>query len=202
MAGIQSIYGGRVRGYFGIGMERVSKPMNMGNLFRTAQAFGASFCFTIGAPPHMLQPKSDTSKASLNLPVYHFESIDAAQFPRGCALVGVELTEDAIDLPSFHHPRCAAYVLGAEMFGLSRETLARCEYVIKIPTKFSLNVATAGAIVLYDRVRCLGGYPDRPIRPGGPELGPGLEKRPEIGKQPRVRIRMQQEKQRTGNENN
>jgi len=37
------------RGYFGIGVEGISKPMNAGNLFRTAHAFGASFVFTIGA---------------------------------------------------------------------------------------------------------------------------------------------------------
>lgn len=175
-----------MRGYFGIGMERVSKPMNMGNLFRTAHAFGASFCFTIGAPPHLLQPKSDTSKTGLNMPVYHFDSMAAAHFPQSCTMVGVELTDDAIDLPSFQHPRCAAYVLGAEMYGLSPETLARCRYVIKIPTKFSLNVATAGSIVLYDRLRCMGGYQDRPVRTGGPDL----EKLPQIVKQPRVRPRV------------
>ena len=38
----------RVRGYFGIGVEGVSKSANAGALLRTAHAFGASFCFTIG----------------------------------------------------------------------------------------------------------------------------------------------------------
>ena len=37
------------RGYFGIGVEGVSKPMNVGALMRTAHAFGASFVFTLGA---------------------------------------------------------------------------------------------------------------------------------------------------------
>ena len=41
-----------MRGYFGIGVERVSKPMNVGNLFRTAHAFGASFVFTVNAHYH------------------------------------------------------------------------------------------------------------------------------------------------------
>ena len=31
-----------MRGYFGIGVEGISKPMNLGSLFRTAHAFGAS----------------------------------------------------------------------------------------------------------------------------------------------------------------
>ena len=38
-----------MRGYFAIGIEGVSKPMNAGSLFRSAHAFGASFVFTIAA---------------------------------------------------------------------------------------------------------------------------------------------------------
>ena len=37
------------RGYFGIGVEGVSKSANVGALLRTAHAFGAAFCFTVGA---------------------------------------------------------------------------------------------------------------------------------------------------------
>ncbi len=39
----------QTRGYFGIGAEGVSKSANMGALLRTAHAFGAAFCFTVGA---------------------------------------------------------------------------------------------------------------------------------------------------------
>ena len=38
-----------MRGYFGIGVEGVSKAMNAGNLYRSANAFGASFVFTVAA---------------------------------------------------------------------------------------------------------------------------------------------------------
>ena len=34
-----------MRGYFGIGLENISKQYNIGNIFRTANAFGASFVF-------------------------------------------------------------------------------------------------------------------------------------------------------------
>ena len=36
-----------MRGYFGIGVEGISKPMNMGSLIRSGHAFGASFAFTV-----------------------------------------------------------------------------------------------------------------------------------------------------------
>ena len=38
-----------MRGYFGIGVDRISKTMNVGNLFRSAHAFGAGFVFTVQA---------------------------------------------------------------------------------------------------------------------------------------------------------
>ena len=50
--------------------------------------------------------------------------------------------------------------------------LSRCDHVIRIPTAFCINVATAGAIVMYDRIRMFGGFAGRPVRPGGPEEMP------------------------------
>ena len=35
-----------MRGYFGMGVERISKAMNMGAIMRTAHAFGAGFAVT------------------------------------------------------------------------------------------------------------------------------------------------------------
>ena len=48
------------------------------------------------------------------------------------------------------------YILGPEKGSLSSETLSRADHIVKIPTSFSLNVAIAGAIVMYDRVKTLG----------------------------------------------
>ena len=45
--------------------------------------------------------------------------------------------------------------------------LKACEFVVKIPTRFSINVGMAGAIVLYDRLLQLGGYGARPVKAGG-----------------------------------
>jgi tRNA G18 (ribose-2'-O)-methylase SpoU len=156
-----------MRGYFGIGVEGISKPMNVGNLFRSAHAFGASFVFTIGSPLARKASKSDTSETALNVPYYAFPTVAALALPKGCELVGVELLDEAVALPSFRHPRCAAYVLGRERGSLSPELVALCDHVVKIPTKFCINVATAGAVVLYDRLLGFGRFPGRPLVPGG-----------------------------------
>lgn len=158
-----------MRGYFAIGAERISKQMNLGNLMRSAHAFGASFTFTLGANYNALEAKSDTSKSVSHLPLYNWSGIEEMQLPQGCQLVGVELLEDSIELPSFRHPLNAAYVLGPEKGSLSQELIERCDYVVKIPTAFCINVAMAGAIVMYDRIRCLGRFAERPVCSGGPD---------------------------------
>ncbi|MBM3508731.1 MAG: RNA methyltransferase [Alphaproteobacteria bacterium] len=162
----------RLRGYFGIGVERVSKPMNVGNLFRTAHAFGASFVFTIAAAYSVRAARSDTSLAPKHLPFYRFDSVESMQLPAGCQLVGIEITEDAVALPTFHHPLSAAYVLGPERGSLSPALLARCTRVVRIPTAFSLNVATAGAVVLYDRLLTMGRFGERPLGSQGETAAP------------------------------
>jgi tRNA G18 (ribose-2'-O)-methylase SpoU len=160
------------RGYFAIGVEGISKAVNLGNLLRSGHAFGASFAFTIGADAKALQTQADTSKASTHLPVYHWRSQAELELPKGCSLVGVEILDAAQDLPSFPHPLRAAYVLGPERGALSPDLAARCQHLVRIPAAFSLNVATAGAIVMYDRLRSLGRFASRPVaRYAMPELG-------------------------------
>ncbi len=156
------------RGYFAIGAERTSKSLNLGNLMRSAHGFGASFTFTIGATYQALEAAADTSKGQNHLPHYNWDGLDEMVLPERCKLVGVELIEDAIDLPSFRHPTRAAYVLGPELGSLSPPLLEKCEFVVKIPTRFCVNVAMAGAIVMYDRVKSMARFADRPIRTGGP----------------------------------
>lgn len=159
-----------MRGYFAMGAEGSSKPMNLGALMRTANAFGASFVYTVDAAYKVREAyKADTSKTFQHLPYYQWDTIDEMELPKGCQLVGIELTDDAVMLPSFRHPPAAAYILGRERGDLSPEMLARCDHVVKIPTKFCINVSLAGALVMYDRHMSMGGHAARPIMPGGPE---------------------------------
>jgi tRNA C32,U32 (ribose-2'-O)-methylase TrmJ len=50
--------------------------------------------------------------------------------------------------------------------------LEHCDYVVKIPTRFCINVAMAGAIVMYDRISHLARFAERPVREGGPMAPP------------------------------
>lgn len=157
-----------MRGYFGIGVEGISKPMNFGNLARSAHGFGASFIFTVAPAERIGTPGSDTTKSQDHVPWYSYPDVTAMQLPDECTLVGVELTPDAIELPSFRHPTRAAYVLGPEGGSLSPEMIRRCDYTVKIPMDFCINVAMAGVVVMYDRMHSLGRFAERPIGSGGP----------------------------------
>ncbi|MCC7305870.1 MAG: RNA methyltransferase [Alphaproteobacteria bacterium] len=157
-----------MRGYFGIGVEGISKEYNLGNLVRSAHAFGASFFFTIAPNVDFKAMRvSDTAGSLDHVPYHQYESVEGMTLPKDCSLVGIEFIEESVELPSFRHPVRAAYVLGPEMGSLSPELIERCDHVVKIPMKFCVNVGVAGALVMYDRMLSMGRFAERPVRAGG-----------------------------------
>jgi len=139
--------------FFGIGILNGKTPENLGVLWRTAQNLGASFIFTIGK--RYAHQASDTHNSVKSMPYYHYKDFNDFfdHLPKGVRIVGVEKTEAAIQLEDFEHPRRCVYLLGAEDHGLTREAIDRSHFLIQFKSEFSLNVAVAGSIVLYDRSR-------------------------------------------------
>ena len=139
--------------FFGIGILNGKTPENLGVLWRTAQNLGASFIFTIGK--RYAHQASDTHNSVKSMPYYHYKDFNDFfdHLPKGVRIVGVEKTETAIQLEDFEHPRRCVYLLGAEDHGLTREAIDRSHFLIQFKSEFSLNVAVAGSIVLYDRSR-------------------------------------------------
>jgi tRNA G18 (ribose-2'-O)-methylase SpoU len=141
------------RGYFGIGIENSKTPLNLGTLWRSANLYEAAFLFTVGK--RYAKQCSDTMATERHVPLFHYSDFSNfyENLPYGCQLVGVELCDESIALPAFAHPERVVYLLGAEDHGLSKTALARCHHVIQIPCvkPFSMNVAVAGSVVMYDR---------------------------------------------------
>lgn len=141
------------RGYFGVAVYKPKTAANVGSLWRTAGIYGAAFLATVGHR-YTKQP-SDTPNTPLHTPLHHYADLDdlLAHLPHGCPLVGVELADGAIPLPSFTHPPRGLYLLGAEDNGLPPSVLQRCHWVVTVPYEepYSLNVAVAGSIVIADR---------------------------------------------------
>ena len=139
------------RGYFGIGVENLIYEQNLGTLWRSALNLGADFIFTIGR--RYKHQASDTVKAERHIPFYEYLTFEDfyKAIPRGCRLIGVEERTNAHNLKCFIHPERAVYLLGAEDHGLTDKALSYCKDVVRISSRFCLNVSVAGAIVMYDR---------------------------------------------------
>jgi tRNA G18 (ribose-2'-O)-methylase SpoU len=141
----------RSRGYFGIGIERSKTEANVGTLWRSAFALGASFVFTIGR--RYPRQASDTTATWRHIPLLEYADVaDLHQhIPYDCQIVGVEITDEARPLETFAHPQRAIYLLGPEDGSLSRDALDICQHVVQFRSAYCLNVAAAGTVVMYDR---------------------------------------------------
>lgn len=144
--------GQAARGYFGIGVFHPKHEVNIGTMWRSAAALGATFTFQIGSRYN--RQASDTVRAWRHLPHFVYPDIDSwyqHAIPYDCVPVAVELTDTARPLDAYTHPDRAVYVLGAEDHGLPASLLGLCRDVVILPGRFCLNVAVAGSIVMYDR---------------------------------------------------
>ena len=142
-----------------VALEGVSNPDNVGSIFRSAAAFGASAVLLSPTCADPLYRKAIRTSmgTSLTLPFQVAEEWpDALQRAKASGARLVALTPDpgATDLEALVRRRDGAPVallLGNEGDGVSRAALDLCDERVRIeiePAVDSLNVATAAAIVL------------------------------------------------------
>lgn len=138
-------------GYFGIGILHCENEQNIGTLWRSAYILGASFIFTIDGK--YKRQSTDVVKAWTKIPLYYYRDFDDfhSHLPHDCRIIAVEKDESAENIVGFEHPDRCVYLLGSESIGLGGEVLGRCHEKICLPGHYSLNVAVAGSIVMYDR---------------------------------------------------
>lgn len=138
------------RGYVGIGVYQGKTETNIGTLVRSAHAMGGTFVFTVG---RRYESQPSAVGQDRHIPILNFESVDAlveAMSPQAW-LICVEMDSSARPLHTFVHPDQAVYLLGAEDHGLP-EIILEAYPVVQVPSEWSLNVATTGSLVLYDRL--------------------------------------------------
>jgi len=140
-----------MRGFYGVGVLNMKTGINYGTLFRSAACFDADFLCLIGR--RFEQQCSDTMKTQRHIPLFEYKDIDdfLEHRPYDCQLVGAEVVAGARNLVDVIHPERALYLLGPEDGSLPQSLLDKCQLVVRIPTRYCLNVAVAGSILLYDR---------------------------------------------------
>ena len=132
----------------GLALWRVSDPGNVGTMLRAADALGPAFMLLSAGCADPTGPKAVRASAGavFRVPLGRFED--------GEGRVRVALVpRDGKPLPELELPERAVFVLGAEREGLPESVLAEVELSATIPQSGraeSLNVATAGAIALYE----------------------------------------------------
>jgi tRNA(Leu) C34 or U34 (ribose-2'-O)-methylase TrmL len=93
----------------------------------------------------------DTKKFRNSIPSHAVDDLLNA-IPLGATPVVIELVEGATPLPEFTHPANAYYIFGPEDGSVPQDIVDRCEHVVYIPTKSSMNLAVTANVVLYDRL--------------------------------------------------
>ena len=143
-------------------LHNVRSLYNVGAFFRTADAVGLSRLYLsgfTGAPPSRQIAK--TALGSEQAVAWERVEPLAAIHQRrnaGWETVAIETVEDAVDLFDWRPRFPVLVVFGHEVEGLPADIVQRCDTRVRIPmvgTKRSLNVATAGGVVLYELFRKL-----------------------------------------------
>lgn len=141
------------RGFFEIGVWHPKSECNIGTLWRSAWQFGAAGIFTVGQ--RYRSQASDTAKAWRHVPLRCYRDVEEmwSVLPHDAPVIAVEMGGKG--LRQFHHPQRAIYLLGAEDHGLPQSVVDRCHKHVAIEAVRwpSLNVAVAGSIVMWDRIR-------------------------------------------------
>lgn len=141
-------------------LEHVQDPGNVGTLFRTAEAAGAAGILMDAETADPWQPKvvRGTMGAIFRLPFAVSEDLPEALLElkaRGMTLYAAHL-EGSREYDTVSYPPRAAFLLGNEGSGLSERITALADERIRIPMAGrteSLNVSTAGAVLLYEHFR-------------------------------------------------
>ncbi|MBZ2187077.1 MAG: RNA methyltransferase [Bryobacter sp.] len=142
-------------------LDNIRSMYNVGSVFRSADGAGVESLYLSGITAR--PPKKEITKTALgaeeSVPWQGSEdalaTVDALR-GRGYEIAAIETAVTAVDLFDWQ-PRWPVLLLfGHEVEGLRPELMERCDTLVCLPMlgqKYSLNVASAASIVLYELLR-------------------------------------------------
>lgn len=146
-------------------LDNIRSVYNVGSIFRTANAVGIGKIFLCGITPTPLDKKGnrrkDFAKVALGAEdIVEWEHVESTTEclkklkEEGSYIVAIEQDEGSVDYKSVsvEGKKSVAFVIGAEVEGMNKESLRQCETIAEIPmlgTKESLNVTIAFGIAVY-----------------------------------------------------
>jgi tRNA G18 (ribose-2'-O)-methylase SpoU len=141
-------------------LHNVRSLYNVGAFFRTADATGLSRLYLsgfTGAPPSKQIAKTALGSEQ-TVPWERADPLALIDARRraGWETAAIETVDEAVDLFDWQPRFPVLIVFGHEVEGLPAELVQRCGTRVRIPmvgAKRSLNVATAGGVVMYELFR-------------------------------------------------
>lgn len=141
-------------------MHRITNPVNLGAILRTAEATGATGAIATENATDPFAPKAlrGAMGAAFRLPVWYrpsYAEVLAWCKQRGVKTVCADLNAQT-NYTELDWTGPCALILGPETSGLSRAEIAAADEAVKIPMRKpveSLNVSVAAGVLLYEAWR-------------------------------------------------
>jgi tRNA G18 (ribose-2'-O)-methylase SpoU len=142
-------------------LDNLRSAYNVGAFFRTADAVRVEkllLCGISSAPPNKGVLKTSLGAENSVSWEHSQDATEAAgrERNRGCELAIVETSVRSVDLFDWKPQFPVCVIFGNETDGVSHNLVELCDTHVRIPMlgfKHSLNVATAGGVVLYELLR-------------------------------------------------
>ena len=128
----------------------IQSNTNIGQLIRTANAFGVEEICVVGRKKFSTFGNQRTSSTTKIRHFFHINEALKHYQHGGYELVGIEITDNAVSINQVEFKRDTVFILGNEGSGIQLSILEQCDYCIFIPqfgSGASINVNTASGIV-------------------------------------------------------
>ncbi|MES2930439.1 MAG: TrmH family RNA methyltransferase [Patescibacteria group bacterium] len=141
----------------------IRSALNVGAIFRTADAVGISKIYLVGYTPRPTDQfgrvQKDIAKAALGAETWIPWEYKKTLIPvirslkkDGFTIVAIEQDAKSIDYKKIRKTAKMAFIIGPEVEGLSATILKECDSIAEIPMKGkkeSLNVSVAAGVALF-----------------------------------------------------
>ena len=146
-------------------LENVQNPTNVGAIFRSAAALGMdALLLTPGCSDPLYRRSARVSMGTVFQIPWTFIGSEMGHWPQagmeqlralGYRTAALALTDRSVSITDPHllKEEKLAVILGSEGDGLTEDTIASCDYTVKIPMYHgvdSLNVAAASAVAFWE----------------------------------------------------
>jgi tRNA G18 (ribose-2'-O)-methylase SpoU len=147
---------------FSIALDDIRSILNVGSVFRSADAFRCEKIYLGGLSPEPVREMRKTALGATDSVAWETMPAGLASLSslkaEGYQIWAVEQTTNSIMLDEWQPDleKKQIFVFGNEVSGVSNEVLAFCDGAIEIPqfgTKHSLNISVSAGIVLWDYIK-------------------------------------------------